>query len=131
MKNWLQKFMRGRYGVDQLSNFMVVISVTLILASILTSYTILNTAGLVVLGLGYFRIFSRDINKRYSENQRFMKSFQPIKNKVLRFKNKAKNSKDFKYFKCPNCGQKLRVPRKKGRVDIKCPKCKTSFVRRT
>ncbi len=131
MKNWLQKLMSGRNGMDQLSNFMVITSVILILASILTSYTILNTAGLVVLGLSYFRMFSRDINKRYMENQKFLKSYQPIKNKVFRLKNKAKNSKDFKYFKCPNCEQELRVPRKKGRVNIKCPKCKTSFVRRT
>lgn len=131
MKNWLQKLMRGRNGMDQLSNFMIITSVVLMLASILTRYTILNTAGLVVLGFGYFRIFSRDINKRYMENQKFLKSFEPIKNKVFRLKNKAKNSKDYKHFKCPNCGQDLRVPRKKGRVNIKCPKCKTSFVRRT
>ena len=131
MRNWLQKFMRGRYGVDQLSNFMVTIGVILILASILTSYSILNTAGLVVIGLSYFRIFSRDINKRYRENQKFLKSYQPIKNKLFRLKNRARNSKDYKYFKCPNCGQEMRVPRKKGRVNIKCPKCSISFVRRT
>ena len=131
MRNWLQKFMRGRYGVDQLSNFMVTIGVILILVSILTKYSILNTAGLVVIGLSYFRIFSRDINRRYTENQKFLKSYQPIKNKLFKFKNRARGSKDFKYFKCPNCGQELRVPRKKGRVNIKCPKCQTSFVRRT
>ncbi|WP_409227021.1 zinc ribbon domain-containing protein [Gudongella sp. SC589] len=131
MRNWLQKFMRGRYGVDQLSNLMVTIGVILILASILTGYSILNTAGLIVIGLSYFRIFSRDINRRYMENQKFLKSYQPIKNKLFKLKNRTKNSKDYKYFKCPNCGQELRVPRKKGRVNIKCPKCKTSFVRRT
>jgi len=131
MKDWLQKFMRGRYGVDQLSNFMVTIGVILILVSILTSYSILNTAGLVVIGLSYFRIFSRDVNRRYMENQKFLKSYLPIKNKLFKFKNRAKSSKDYKYFKCPNCGQELRVPRKKGRVNIKCPKCQTSFVRRT
>ena len=131
MRNWLQRFMRGRYGVDQLSNFMVTIGVILILVSILTKYSILNTAGLVVIGLSYFRIFSRDINRRYTENQKFLKSYQPIRNKLFKFKNRAKDSKDFKYFKCPNCGQELRVPRKKGRVNIKCPKCQTSFVRRT
>jgi predicted RNA-binding Zn-ribbon protein involved in translation (DUF1610 family) len=123
--------MRGRYGVDQLSNLMVTIGVILILASILTGYSILNTAGLIVIGLSYFRIFSRDINRRYMENQKFLKSYQPIKNKLFKLKNRTKNSKDYKYFKCPNCGQELRVPRKKGRVNIKCPKCKTSFVRRT
>lgn len=131
MRNWIQKFMRGRYGVDQLSNFMVTTSVVLILASILTGYSILNTAGLVILGLSYFRIFSRDINRRYTENQKFLKSYQPIKDKVFKFKKRASSSKDYKYFKCPNCGQELRVPRRKGRVNIKCPKCKTSFVRRT
>ncbi|MGM0396980.1 MAG: hypothetical protein ACQEP4_07985 [Bacillota bacterium] len=131
MKNWLQKLMSGRYGVDQLSNFMVMVSVLLILASIPTDYSFLNTIGIVILGVSYFRIFSRDINKRNMENQKFLKFYLPIKNKLFKFKKKTEGSKEYKYFKCPNCGQELRVPRKKGRVNIKCPKCKNSFIRIT
>ena len=37
----------------------------------------------------------------------------------------------FKYFKCPNCKAKLRVPKGKGRLNITCPKCRTMFHGKT
>ncbi|MDY0236880.1 MAG: hypothetical protein RBR71_12705 [Gudongella sp.] len=131
MKKWLQKIMMGRYGVDKLSNAMIMFALAFILASILTKYTILNTIGLVIIIIAYFRIFSRDIPKRYKENQKFLAWFNPIKGKFNKLKNKLRNSKDYKYFKCPQCGKEMRVPRKKGRVNIKCPNCGNSFTRRT
>lgn len=131
MKKWLQKFMMGRYGVDQLSNIMIIVGVILLLINVFIKYSILNTIGLVLIGWSYFRIFSRNINKRYMENQKFLKKYKPMERKILKYKNRIKKSKDYKYFKCPNCGKELRVPRNKGRVNIKCPNCKTSFVRRT
>jgi len=131
MKKWLQKLMIGRYGVDKLSNAMIMLSLAFILASILTKYTVLNTVGLVIILIAYFRIFSRNIPKRYSENQKYLSWFNPIKAKFNRLKNKLKSSKDYKYFKCPQCGKEMRVPKKKGRVNIKCPKCGNSFTRRT
>ncbi|NMA48596.1 MAG: hypothetical protein GX947_02310, partial [Tissierellia bacterium] len=70
MKNWLQKFMVGRYGVDKLSNAMIMLALAFILASIFTKYAILNTIGFVIIIIAYFRIFSRNIPKRYSENQK-------------------------------------------------------------
>ena len=131
MKNWLQKFTVGRYGVDKLSNAMIMLALAFILASIFTKYAILNTIGFVIIIIAYFRIFSRNIPKRYSENQKYLTWFNPIKGKFNKFKNKVKNSKDYKYFRCPQCGKEMRVPRKKGRVNIKCPKCGNSFTRRT
>lgn len=131
MKKWLQKFMLGRYGVDKLSNAMIMLALAFILGSIFTKYSILNTIGFLIIIIAYFRIFSRNIPKRYSENQKFLVWFNPIKSKFNKVKNKAKNSKDYKYFKCPQCGKEMRVPRKKGRVNIKCPKCGNSFTRRT
>ena len=34
-------------------------------------------------------------------------------------------------FVCPTCKQKLRVPRGKGKISITCPKCATSFIKKT
>ncbi len=131
MKNWLQKFMRGRYGVDKLSNAMILLALAFILASILLKYEILNTLGFVIILLAYYRIFSRNIQKRYLENQKYLQIFSPIRGKINKLTNKAKNSKDYKYFKCPQCGKEMRVPKKKGKVNIKCPQCGNTFTRRT
>ena len=34
-------------------------------------------------------------------------------------------------YRCPSCGQKVRVPRGKGRISIHCPKCQRDFIKRT
>lgn len=39
--------------------------------------------------------------------------------------------KQYKIFKCPECRQKLRVPRHRGKVRIICCRCKREFIRRT
>ncbi|MDX9917399.1 MAG: hypothetical protein RBT15_05210 [Gudongella sp.] len=130
MKNWLIKLMRGRYGVDKLSNVIFTLSVILILLSILLKNSVLNTLGIVALLIGYFRMFSRNINARYRENMKFMEFYNKLTGKVAFFKKKTVERGQYKYFKCPSCGQQLRVPRGKGRVNITCPKCKTSFIRK-
>ncbi len=135
MKNWLQKFMVGRYGVDQLSNALITLSLVLILMSIVLEVQLLNSFGLLFLGVSYYRILSRNTTKRYMENQKFLNILKPIKGKMKNAKNisqmKNKKDKDFKYFKCPKCSQQMRVPKGKGRVNITCPKCKNVFVRKT
>lgn len=38
-----------------------------------------------------------------------------------------KYGKDFKFFKCPQCGHTLRVPKGKGKIKITCPNCSNRF----
>lgn len=131
MKNWIQRMMAGRYGVDQLSNAIFILSIIVILASILLENSILNTVGIVMLLVGYLRMFSRNINSRYTENQKFTNFYKSIFSKYIGYNRQLGSMWKYKYFKCPNCNQRLRVPKGKGRLNVKCPKCKNSFVRRT
>lgn len=129
--NWLRKFMYGRYGIDQLSIALLLLSVSL---SIVIS--IINIPGLsflvyIPLLISYFRIISKDISKRYQENEKFMKCWQPIKNWFYKKKNRLKDMKTHRYYKCPKCSQTLRVPKGKGNIRIHCPICKNEFKKRT
>ena len=39
--------------------------------------------------------------------------------------------KIYKFYTCGQCGQKVRVPKGKGKIEITCPKCRNTFIKRT
>lgn len=129
--NWFKRFMVGRYGVDQLSNAMLVVSFIILIINIFAKIPLLNTLVLVIIIISYFRMFSKNINKRYIENAKFLNWWNPIRSKFGKTKKKVEQSKEYKFFKCPNCKQDIRVPKGKGRVIITCPTCKEDFEGRT
>ncbi len=54
------------------------------------------------------------------------------KEEKARIKKERKESKKlYKYYKCPKCKTELRVPKGKGKIKIKCPKCQEQFIKRT
>ena len=85
---------------------------------------------LLLMGYIYFRMFSKNIYKRYTENQKYVQLIAPITKKADFFKRKRKD-KTHKYYKCPTCKQVVRVPKGRGKIEISCPKCHTKFIKRT
>ncbi|MGO1369089.1 MAG: hypothetical protein ACTHVE_03260 [Senegalia sp. (in: firmicutes)] len=126
--NWIKKFMIGRYGPDQLSTALLVLYI--IFSGIFHS-TLLNILSMVLLIIIFYRMFSKDIGKRYEENNKFLKYWHPIKNKARKKMNRMKSRKDYRYYECLNCKQKLRVPRGKGKITVTCPKCKITMIKKT
>ena len=94
-----------------------------------------GVAGAVLAGAAivysYFRILSRNTRKRYSENLKYL-SYQ---NRVTTWFGKQqvrfKQRKDYHYYRCPQCGQQLRVPRGRGKISITCPKCGHQFIKKS
>lgn len=129
--NWLKKFMSGRYGVDQLTWLLFGISIAISILSIFVKSQILSIINLFILIWIIYRIFSKNITKRYNENMKFLNGWHSIKNKVNSNVNKIKSLKHYRYYKCPNCKQKLRVPRGKGKISITCPKCNNVMVKKS
>ena len=129
MKEKIQRFMVGRYGVDALSKFMVTVALILWAINLFARNRILYSWAVVLWVLVYVRMFSRNIQKRYQENVKFLE----IKNKVLARLRKEKSNmeqhKTHHIYKCPTCKQKIRIPRGKGRICITCPRCKTEFTK--
>lgn len=129
--NWLRKFMVGRYGLDQLSMLLLVISIIFSTLSRFIDNRIFSIIFIIIVFLAYYRITSKNITKRYEENNKLLKVWNPIKSKLTNRVKRVKNSKDYRHFKCPSCSQTLRVPRGKGKVSIICPKCKTGIIKKT
>lgn len=128
----LRRFMYGRYGSDQLNMAILVLAVLVSLVnSILTVFLresgvygriVAPILSVIVYGLliySFFRMFSRNIYKRQRENRRFTQLWMRLKDRNNR------------YFRCPNCKQTVRVPRGRGKICIRCPKCGEKFTKKT
>lgn len=129
--NWLKKVMAGRYGGDQLSIVLLVFSILLTLIGQLVKIPLISLIGYIPLGISIFRMFSKDISKRRMENYKFAMFVSPVYSWFKKTENRFKDRKTHRYFKCPNCNSKLRLPKGKGKITITCPKCNTKFNKRT
>lgn len=134
MREKFIRFMQGRNGVDQLSRFtMGVAFVSIILAIFAGSGSLigslLDTLGLLAIVYTYYRILSKDLSKRCQENQKYLQTTEKLRRRFLREKNMMQQRKTHHIYTCPGCGQKIRVPRGKGKIEIDCPKCHTKFVK--
>lgn len=122
-----KNFMYGRYGSDQLNFALIILVVVLSLLNnllfvILGShflYTLLSLAYTAVVVFAFYRIFSRNIVMRQAENQKWLNFLARIKDR------------NHRYFRCPHCKQRVRVPRHKGKINIRCPRCGEKFIRKT
>lgn len=135
MKEKIRQFMQGRYGIDQYGRFLLGAALVAIVLSMFFARSIvglfLDYTGLVLLVYSYVRVFSRNISKRYGENQKYLEKTQKIRNWFLREKNLMGQRKEYHIYSCPGCKQKIRIPRGKGKIEISCPKCGTKFVKRS
>lgn len=126
-KERLQRFMYGRYGMDGLGRFILWAAI----ACMLLSWFIrgFNAIALLLLVWGYFRMFSRNVQKRYQENCIYYRYVNKIKDFFKRQKTYIQQNRTHHIYKCPQCKQKIRIPRGKGRVAIRCKRCGTEFIK--
>ncbi len=81
MKDFFQRLFVGRYGsygTDRLSKVLFFLAVVFLVLSICTPLGFLYYIAFAFLLTIYFRLFSRNITKRYHENQVFIKLTNPI-----------------------------------------------------
>ncbi len=130
MRDKIEKFMLGRYGEDQLNIFISIVFIILVVVNWWIDSIILRIVIYILIVINIYRSFSKNIVARSIENDKYIK----YKRKVTRsFKiiQKSFRDKDHKYVLCPYCVQMIRLPRKKGRLEIKCPNCHKSFEKKT
>ena len=124
--------MAGRNGNDALNRFLLMANLVVLLLAVLLSRTalgsLLSLLVLVLLGLTYFRMFSRNLYRRRSENERFLREKEKLNAKLRVRKERWKQRKDYKFFTCPSCKAVMRVPRGRGKIRIVCNRCGNSFT---
>ena len=119
MRAALQRFMAGRSGVDQLNIALLILGMALSVIGSFSGLGIVYTLAYVPLLFGLYRMFSRNLAARQRENAWLLGLLRRLKDRTHR------------YFRCPKCRQMVRVPKGKGKISIRCPKCGENFVRNT
>ena len=131
IRNWLRNFMVGRYGQDHLNTALFAAAIVVWVLSLVFRAFVLRLLYFVLICLALFRMFSRQIEKRRRENDRFLTWWWPVRRRLELKLRQLKESRTHKFFRCPGCRNTLRVPRGKGKVNITCPKCGERFQRKT
>ena len=114
IRNALQRFMYGRYGNDQLNTALLILYVALYVLYFLTRIELFYWISFVAILFALFRMLSRNPARRRAENAKFLKVAGPAI-QWFRLRRTIHRDKEHCYFKCPNCGQQLRVPGGKGK----------------
>jgi len=123
MRNFLHKFMIGRYGPDHLGIAMVIFAFILSILNAFLWHTPLLYISYLVFILVIFRMLSRNLTRRRAENDRFIRFWWPIRTRIKKIIQYIKDKRKYVYYKCPTCKTKLRVPKGKGKIRITCPRC--------
>lgn len=136
MKRWfqnlgekMQAWMYGRYGFDELSKFLTIIALVLVLLS--GFIPLFSPIALVLLIWSMVRTYSRNIVKRQKERDAYLRFTGKFKQFFKSRKNMWRDRKTHRYYKCPICKAYLRVPKGRGKIEISCPKCNNKIIRTT
>ena len=119
----LRRFMEGRYGSDKLNTAILMTALVLVLVYSFLPFGLVKILlwliSYVLMIWAIFRMLSRNTYRRYHENRRFLQIMDGIRDR------------EHRYYNCPTCRQRVRVPRGKGKIAISCPKCREKFIRKT
>ena len=148
--------MRPKFQLDELNKALLITAgVCYLLSFVLTRYAgavtvfrILFAAAAVFLGI---RLFAGNPDKRNNENLKFLAGLTAVKEffrKPFRSSGAAQATassqtsgglldkwkrqwheyRTYRYLICPQCSQRLRVPRGKGTIRVTCTKCRNQFI---
>ena len=130
MKEKFYRFMQGRYGIDQLNSFLMIVCVICFIVNMFIGSIVLTFIAYGTWLFVIFRMFSKNIYARNRENDKYLNFFSPLR-RWLKLKLMSKQDPSNKYFSCPKCKQMVRVPKGHGTVVVTCPNCQNKFEKRT
>lgn len=122
----LMRFFSGRYGIDQMFWCLFAFSAVLAFLNLFIKSNILQVFVYFFEIVAVVRALSRNHYARRNENQKMLDFFKRFKTKTDSY-SERKNDKEHIYRKCPACKATLRLPKKKGKHNVKCPKCNNNF----
>ena len=152
LKNEYKAVMFGRNGMDELNRALLAAAAGASLLQLAFSFLTGRAGGGYAIAIGLvavavFRFLSRNTYKRGAENMMFTQLWTGLKQRIAakranrapnpyrtnpyRAQKPAKEEKKTKRLtmvvSCKKCGQKLRVPKGKGKIRVFCQSCGEAF----
>lgn len=138
IKNWfrslgskMQSFMYGRYGYDELSQFLSKTALLCVIVGLFAYPGFFCGLAMALYLVTMFRMYSKNIMKRKQERDAYLRRTQPLRDWQALQKRKFNDRKTHKFYRCRQCKTSLRVPKGKGKIKIHCPKCGAEIVKKT
>lgn len=118
-----------RCGMDPLNITLLLLAA--VLAAVGQRWRpVLIPAG-AVFAVMVFRALSKNYEKRGRENRWMLERYRKLLTAVPRWQMRWRDRAWYKYFRCPECGELVRVPKGKGKLRITCPHCRAVFYKKT
>lgn len=118
---------KDRRGPEELANFCVVVALVLVVINIFASQLWITIVALALVAYAVWRMCSKNVVGRAKENVTFLRMLGPVRPWVQDPSAAMSETRTYKHVKCPNCGQKIRLPRGKGNLRVTCPTCHEKF----
>lgn len=126
------QWMKGRNGADEYSQFLTGLAVVLsVLNFFIFKSSALNFIAIAVIIYALYRTFSKQVDKRSRENAKYLRNKNALLKPFKKVKRRVFGEDGYKYFSCKNCKAELRVPKNKGKIKVRCPKCKEEMTTRS
>ena len=131
MRDKIYRFMQGRYGTDDFYKFLFWVALIGIVINWFFKSQLLSFAVTLILVYAMYRVLSKNHSARYAENQRYLQATAKIRYWFDQQKKLMEERKYHHISTCPKCRQKIRIPKGKGKIMIRCPKCHHEFQKRS
>ena len=131
MRDKIYRFMQGRYGTDDFYKFLFWVALIGIVINWFVKSSALNLVVTLILVYAMYRVLSRNHSARYAENQKYLQATAKFRYWFDQQKKLMEERKYHHIYTCPKCRQKIRIPKGKGKIMIRCPKCHHEFQKRS
>lgn len=127
----MQQFMVGRYGNDEFTLFLLIVSLIFSFLGNFRPIRFMYFMGLALIVFALFRSLSKNYEARRKELNWYLRWSEKPKAELKLLGNRFRDRKTHCYFKCKDCKTVLRVPKNRGKIEITCPKCRAKVIKKT
>lgn len=134
MRERIVRFMQGRYGAygtDRFTRFLLIVWLVVYVLTAFTRFRYDDAVSLFLFAYICFRLLSRDIPRRYRENEAYARIETRFFGRVRQIGTDMQSRRSYHIYRCPQCSQKIRIPRGHGNIVVTCPKCRAEFAKRS